>query len=85
MKDRIICRCEGVLYSEVKESIQSGAHTMGGVKLRTRAGMGPCQGRVCQPIIKSIVSKDEEGFIPQTTRAPLRPTELQNLIVTSED
>ena len=44
---RIVCRCELVTEGEVVESIERGATTLDGVKFRTRAGMGRCQGGFC--------------------------------------
>ena len=44
---RIACRCELVTEGEVLHAIERGARTMDGVKFRTRAGMGRCQGGFC--------------------------------------
>lgn len=44
---RIICRCRGVSLAEVKQAIARGAVTVDGVKRRTGAGMGRCQGGYC--------------------------------------
>ncbi len=44
---RIACRCELVTEGEVLDAIERGASTLDGIKLRTRAGMGRCQGGFC--------------------------------------
>lgn len=44
---RITCRCELVTEAEVMEAIAQGAATLDGIKFRTRAGMGRCQGGFC--------------------------------------
>ncbi len=44
---RILCRCEFVTEGEVREAVHRGAHTLDGVKFRTRVGMGRCQGGFC--------------------------------------
>jgi glycerol-3-phosphate dehydrogenase len=44
---RLVCRCETVTEGEVEEAIARGARTLDGVKFRTRAGMGRCQGGFC--------------------------------------
>ncbi|MBL8778659.1 MAG: NAD(P)/FAD-dependent oxidoreductase [Acidimicrobiales bacterium] len=44
---RILCRCEMVTEGAVREAIARGAHTLDGLKFRTRAGMGRCQGGFC--------------------------------------
>ena len=44
---RLVCRCELVTEAEVLAAIDRGARTLDGVKFRTRAGMGRCQGGEC--------------------------------------
>lgn len=44
---RLACRCELVTEGEVVDAIRRGAHTLDGLKFRTRAGMGRCQGGFC--------------------------------------
>lgn len=44
---RMVCRCEFVTEGEVLDAIGRGATTLDGIKLRTRAGMGRCQGGFC--------------------------------------
>lgn len=47
---RVICRCETVTEAEIIAAIKApcGAKTVDGVKRRTRAGMGRCQGGFCR-------------------------------------
>ena len=44
---RIGCRCEQISEREILDAIRSGARTLDGIKFRTRAGMGRCQGGFC--------------------------------------
>ena len=44
---RLVCRCEHITEGEIVEAIQRGAQTLDGLKFRTRAGMGRCQGGFC--------------------------------------
>jgi len=44
---RMVCRCEWVTEGEIVEAIERGARTLDGIKFRTRAGMGRCQGGFC--------------------------------------
>ena len=62
----IVCRCEVVTEAEIREAIRRpvGATTIDGVKRRTRAGMGRCQGGFCSPRVAQILS--EELDIPVT-------------------
>ena len=43
----IVCRCEYITEGEVVDAIQRGARSLDGIKFRTRAGMGRCQGGFC--------------------------------------
>ncbi|MBN2853433.1 MAG: NAD(P)/FAD-dependent oxidoreductase [Clostridia bacterium] len=57
---KIICRCESVTEGEIIDSIhqKAGAVTIDGVKRRTRAGMGRCQGGFCLPHVMDILSRE---------------------------
>lgn len=57
---RVVCRCENVTEAEVLDSIRrpAGARTVDGVKRRTRAGMGRCQGGFCLPVVVEILSQE---------------------------
>ena len=54
----VVCRCEHVTEGEIVEAIKRGATTMDGVKFRTRAGMGRCQGAFCGPRIMKILARE---------------------------
>lgn len=54
----VICRCEIVTEGEVVEAIRRGARTLDGVKFRTRAGMGRCQGGFCGPRVTGILARE---------------------------
>ena len=55
---RIICRCETISEGEIVEAIRRGARSLDGVKRRTRAGMGRCQGGFCSPRVMEILSRE---------------------------
>lgn len=63
---RIVCRCEAVSEAEIRAAIRCrlGARTLDGVKRRTRAGMGRCQGGFCTPRIVEILC-EELGLEPE--------------------
>jgi glycerol-3-phosphate dehydrogenase len=56
----VICRCEVVTEAEIRAAIRRpvGARTIDGVKRRTRAGMGRCQGGFCLPRVAAILSEE---------------------------
>ncbi len=57
---RIICRCESVTEGEILDAIRRNpkARDLDGVKRRTRAQMGRCQGGFCVPYITELLSKE---------------------------
>lgn len=57
---KIVCRCEGITEGEILEAIRSNpkARDLDGVKRRTRAQMGRCQGGFCSPYITELISKE---------------------------
>ncbi|MCX7795288.1 MAG: NAD(P)/FAD-dependent oxidoreductase [bacterium] len=53
----IICRCEHVTVGEIIEAVRRGANTLDGIKFRTRAGSGRCQGGFCGPRLIPLLSQ----------------------------
>jgi len=53
-----VCRCETVSEGEIVEAMRHGATTLDGVKFRTRAGMGRCQGGFCTPRVVKILARE---------------------------
>ena len=62
---RIVCRCEQVTEAEIRDAIRRpvGARSVSAVKMRTRAGMGRCQGGFCSPRVLEILC-EELGLDP---------------------
>ena len=57
---RVICRCETVTEGEIIDAIRTnpGARDIDGVKRRTRAGMGRCQGGFCLLYVSEILARE---------------------------
>lgn len=64
--DTIVCRCEDVPWSAVAEY-----DDVRDAKLKTRAGMGPCQGRVCGTALEFL-----KRWPRDSVRPPLIPVTL---------
>jgi NADPH-dependent 2,4-dienoyl-CoA reductase/sulfur reductase-like enzyme len=71
--DTIICRCEDVRERDVDRSL--GWREL---KLLTRVGMGPCQGRVCGAAMSARF-----GIGPEDSRAPIFPVPVSALMRTA--
>ena len=54
----LVCRCEFVTEGEVCDAIERGATTVDGLKFRTRAGMGRCQGGFCATRCIELLSRE---------------------------
>ena len=61
----IICRCEGISEGEILNAVRTNPRptTLDGVKRRTRATMGRCQGGFCTPYIIDLLAR-EMGISP---------------------
>jgi NADPH-dependent 2,4-dienoyl-CoA reductase/sulfur reductase-like enzyme len=68
--ETIVCRCEDVPLGRLDPGWAARQ-----AKLYTRAGMGPCQGRICGAALELMLGWDE----PDTVRPPLLPVTLANL------
>ena len=57
---KIVCRCESVTEGEILEAIRMNPKPgdLDGVKRRTRAQMGRCQGGFCTPYIMKLLAKE---------------------------
>ena len=71
----VVCRCEHVTEGEIVEAIRRGATTLDGIKFRTRAGMGRCQGGFCTSHVIKILARELQIPIESVTKRG-RGTEL---------
>jgi bacterioferritin-associated ferredoxin len=79
----VICRCEDITLSEIRDLIAQGYHTIDEIKRVSRAGMGPCQGRTCRQLIARELAialgvPVEQVEMP-TFRPPSRPVLLSTI------
>jgi NADPH-dependent 2,4-dienoyl-CoA reductase/sulfur reductase-like enzyme len=78
--DTLACRCEEVTARAVRDAVRAGATDVDALKVATRCGMGPCQGRFCALTACEIVA-EERGVSPADVghprvRFPVRPVTL---------
>lgn len=75
--DVMVCRCEGVSAGEIRKATEEGCFNLNDIKIRTRCGMGPCQGRMCGPAMAEIaaaaLSEEPETLGALNVRPPIRP------------
>src|SRR5581483_4919483 len=72
-----ICRCEEVSAGAIRRAARLGAQGPNQAKAFTRCGMGPCQGRLCGPLVTAIMAGTLRKPIPEIgtyrPRAPYKP------------
>lgn len=81
--DTLICRCENVTAGDIKQSLDHGGRDLYGVKLRTRLGMGSCQGRYCMMNTTLLIAQETGSPVDKigvhSVRPPLTPVRLKNI------
>jgi D-hydroxyproline dehydrogenase subunit alpha len=83
--DTVVCRCEDVTAGVLREALAANPHlgTLDAVKLLTRVGMGPCQGRMCQHTVTQIMAastgRPPADLGPYRARLPVKPIPLAAL------
>ena len=67
---KIVCRCEMISEMEIINAINSPLKPMSvdGVKRRTRAGMGRCQGGFCFSRVMELIAREHNISIDDVTK-----------------
>jgi NADPH-dependent 2,4-dienoyl-CoA reductase/sulfur reductase-like enzyme len=81
--DTLVCRCEEVTASQVRDMAKLGCEGPNQMKAFLRCGMGPCQGRLCGLTITELIAA-ERRTTPQAVgyyrlRPPVKPITLGEL------
>ena len=75
--DVIVCRCEEVTAGELREVAAHGCMGPNQAKAFTRAGMGPCQGRMCGLTVAGVIARARKLPVAEVgafhVRPPLKP------------
>ncbi len=81
--DVVACRCSGVTVGDIDEAVGPAGGAADEIRRLSRAGMGVCQGRMCDDLVAELASA--RSGVPRArigrprTRAPLRPVPLPAL------
>jgi NADPH-dependent 2,4-dienoyl-CoA reductase/sulfur reductase-like enzyme len=78
-----ICRCEAICAGSLRQAVARGALGPSQAKAFLRAGMGPCQGRLCGPSVTGLIAR-ETGRSEAATgyyrvRDPIKPVTVGEL------
>jgi hypothetical protein len=81
--DTLVCRCEELTLAEVEAGIAAGGTGLRTLKVMTRLGMGPCQGRMCWPAMARLLAahtgQPVEAVGPLSARPPVQPVSVGDL------
>jgi len=67
----VVCRCEELTAGQVRQAARLGATGPNQAKAYLRAGMGPCQGRMCGTTVAALIA--ETRGVPIAEAGALRP------------
>jgi NADPH-dependent 2,4-dienoyl-CoA reductase/sulfur reductase-like enzyme len=81
--DTIVCRCEEVTAGEIRQCARLGCQGPNQLKAFCRAGMGPCQGRMCSLTVAELIADERGTLVPRVgylrPRPPIKPMTLGEL------
>ena len=81
--ETIVCRCEEVTAGDIRIAVREGAMGPNQLKVFTRCGMGPCQGRMCGLTVSEIIAAARGATLAETgyyrIRPPIKPLTLGEL------
>ncbi len=72
----VLCRCEGVTFGTARAAMALGADDPRALKLLTRVGMGPCQGRLCGTAAAALLGCSPAAYSHRPVAVPVPLTAL---------
>ncbi len=81
--DVVACRCEEVTAGQIRAVARRGCQGPNQAKAFLRAGMGPCQGRMCGPTVSELFAEMQDRTVASVgyyrIRPPLKPVTVGEL------
>jgi bacterioferritin-associated ferredoxin len=79
----VVCRCEEVTLDAIRRALADGGRSFDELKRVTRAGMGECQGRMCESIVTDLLCREAgvaaADITPRSVRPPVRALTIEAL------
>ena len=79
----VVCRCEEITAGDIRGVFARGCQGPNQAKAFLRAGMGPCQGRMCGPAVSELISAELDQPVADVgyyrIRPPLKPVTVGEL------
>jgi Fe-S-cluster-containing hydrogenase component 2 len=78
-----LCRCEEVSHADLEAILQKGFHSLTALRRFSRVGLGVCQGRFCQSMLRESLIEGTSRTVGEVgtfkVRPPVRPVKLSRL------
>lgn len=78
--ETLVCRCEEVRAGEIRQLARGGCAGPNQAKAFSRAGMGPCQGRLCGLTVSQLMAEASDRPVAEVgyynIRSPIKPVTL---------
>jgi hypothetical protein len=76
----IVCRCEDVTLAQARDAAALFGASARGIKMGCRAGMGPCQGRICMPNLQALATGRDVPADAPVVQLPVKPVRTSTLL-----
>jgi len=81
--ETLVCRCEEVSAKQIRDMVALGCKGPNQTKAFSRAGMGPCQGRLCGLTVANIIANERKVPVNHVgyyqVRSPIKPITISEL------
>ncbi|HLQ37416.1 MAG TPA: FAD-dependent oxidoreductase [Planctomycetota bacterium] len=80
-QETVVCRCEDVRLGPLRAAAALFGNDARGLKMGTRAGMGPCQARICGPSLQCLARPGAPLQMDcPVVQVPVKPVSVQTMI-----
>ncbi|MEZ5964075.1 MAG: NAD(P)/FAD-dependent oxidoreductase [Planctomycetota bacterium] len=84
--DTVVCRCEDVSLGQLRATADLFGRDLRSAKMGSRAGMGPCQGRICQASVFALLRRrlggTEDRMPCPSVQVPVKPVRVATILAT---
>ncbi|MCA8950663.1 MAG: (2Fe-2S)-binding protein, partial [Planctomycetes bacterium] len=79
--DTIVCRCEDVTLAEARAAAELHGRSLRAIKVGCRAGMGPCQARICGPSLQALAGGEPGRAMDRpVVQVPVKPVRTATIV-----
>ena len=79
--DTIVCRCEDVTLQRARDAADLHGRSLRAIKVGCRAGMGPCQARICGPSLQALACRSPELVTDKpVVQVPIKPVRSETIL-----